>query len=64
MSAYFCLVSIIWECEGHLFGEPGYDITLDHIHDCALVALDEVNSLHASRQRSRLNRHRLRPESR
>lgn len=35
------LRSIMQECEGHRFGQSGYDITLDHIYDCAEVVLTE-----------------------
>lgn len=34
------LWSIMNECEGHRFGQSGYDITLDHIYEVASVARD------------------------
>lgn len=34
--------SIMSECEGHRFGQSGYDITLDHIYECAEVAAAEL----------------------
>jgi len=38
------LWSIMSECEGHRFGQAGYDITLDHIYETAVVARDIVTA--------------------
>jgi hypothetical protein len=38
-SAADCLRHIMSECEGHRFGQPNYDITLDDIYDTADAAL-------------------------
>jgi hypothetical protein len=43
------LRSIMSECEGHRHGQSGYDITLDHIYDCAEVAYDESERLRSER---------------
>lgn len=33
---------IMGECEGHRFGQSGYDITLDHIYETAAHARDII----------------------
>lgn len=40
------LFDVAWavksETEGYTFGKPSYDSTLDHLHECAEVALDSM----------------------
>ncbi|HSX22690.1 MAG TPA: hypothetical protein VLE97_07970 [Gaiellaceae bacterium] len=41
--AWQAIYSIKQECDGHRFGQQGYDITLDHIYEMADVTLAALN---------------------
>lgn len=39
------LQGVLWECQGHRFGMPGYDVTLDHIYDTVDAAMEMLRRL-------------------